>query len=264
MLSRPIYIFAWLLLLATILWLLPQTAGLKWSNLDYRQSTGVKRQWVDTRTTPWNAVGRLKMPRGICSATLIGVDVIVTARHCLAENSQSRSGFSTTQTSRKPNEVMFQLERDGSFADVSLLKDIYLPPVTPGISRPALLRSDYAFARLLKPVPLSLYHIGSLPSVATHSPQQGSLVNQAGYGGNPKRISADEGCLIVAITNNSLVQHNCLINFGDSGGPLFYGQNDSWSLVGINSYMEELNGVKHAFAIGPENYYRDLTNFIRP
>ena len=245
----------WILIITAIVWLFPKTANLKFSNLDYRRSTGATRQAVDASQAPWSAVGRLLLPNGICSALLVAPNVIVTARHCFMK----KTALSTKHVAA--TDVSFQLERNGKLESVSTLATVSYPDVSFFTSSQTSQQHDYAFATLSKPVDIKKFSI-ALPMIAAASPPLKQPLTQAGYGANHEKIYGDD-CAVIGI-KNSIIQHNCLITFGDSGGPIFYKQNGQWFFVGINSYYESINRlVEHAFAIGPENYYRPLQDFMR-
>ncbi|MDI9313068.1 MAG: trypsin-like serine protease [Hydrotalea sp.] len=260
--SFPKTLVFWLVIIAAIVWLFPKTTGLKFSNLDYRRSTGATRLAVDPAQAPWNAVGRLLVRNSkgkgdaICTAVLIAPNKIITARHCFI----NKSFFGNKPVAA--GDVAFQLERGGKLETVSTLAKISYPDAEflASLKGQGMQKTDYAFATLTTPVDVNKMRI-TLPALAAASPSAGQALSQAGYGVNREKLYGDV-CAVIALSN-SIVQHNCLITFGDSGGPIFYQQSGQWFLAGINSYYEEIGRlVQHAFAVGPENYYRPLQDFI--
>ncbi|MGI9461405.1 MAG: trypsin-like serine peptidase [Alphaproteobacteria bacterium] len=244
-------IIFWVLIIVAIVWLLPQSFDLKLSNLLYRREKGDTRQLIDTNKIPWVAVGRLRLPNSICTATLINPDIIISARHCFGNK-------------KKPfpiKKIIFQLERNGKFDDIANLSRVYYPSQKKLSRQSGRIKNDYAFATLSKPVDIKKYGI-VFPNIATTSAKKGKILLQGGYGANKNKLYGDK-CMIIAVNSSFMIQHNCLITFGDSGGPVFYQQGNQWYLAGINNVFQQIALVQNAFAIGPENYYQDLQTYLK-
>lgn len=246
----PKTLIIWLVIIGGIVWLFPQTLSLKLSNLLYRRGQGDVRQAVDTTTAPWNAVGRLQLPNAICTATLVAPNVIVSARHC----------FGKANKIIPADKITFQLERDGKLENISKLKKIFYPDVGFLTSQTNNIKNDFAFALLSDPVDIKKFKV-TFPAIASVSPAVNQPLAQAGYGANKEKLYGDR-CTTIAVTGELIIQHNCLITFGDSGGPIFYQQNNQWFLAGVNSFLAEMQLTQNAFAIGPENYYAALQKFM--
>ncbi len=242
-------IIIWLVVIIAIIGLIPQTRNLMLSNLLIR-SKEVKREPADTSKTPYNAVGRLIIPGGVCTATLVDSHLIITASHCVIKDKEFV----------RPENITFQLERNGQFEDKAIGKYMLASQEFLDFGFPAIAK-DYAFIYLDNPVPIE----SEYPRVAQKSPEIQAKIIQAGYGPDKHdKLFADDGCTLQELENTKygkLARTNCLIVPGDSGGPIFEMRKNVWFLVGINTALMGNKQIMEAFAIPAENYVKEFWVF---
>ena len=154
-------------------------------------------------------VGLLKLPAGICTATLIAPDVIITAAHCV-----------DYQTIDAPGNV-------GTF-NVQNGVDFTVFPVVSVVSLGGELgANDIAVAQLSVSVPSELAR--PVP-VAAQTPQMGTSLSVFGYGCT-RRDGVSDGQKRVAHFTSG--EASAVLCPGDSGGPVF--ENEYGAITRINS-----------------------------
>lgn len=184
----------------------------------------------------WNAVGRVNIPTGFCTGTLIAPDQVLTAAHCVAD---PRSGRLLA-----PDRIHFLAGfRRGGFAAhvqgraVRTAQDLQLDQA----GHPTRLDRDWAILVLERPIadgnllqPLPLGNAGSGP---------GMLV---GYGRDrPYLPSRQEPCPVLGRPEGSaLLLHACLAPNGMSGAPFLQRQGNRWMVVGVHIASVDIEGGK--------------------
>lgn len=170
--------------------------------IDKNVFTGNSRRKVTSTEYPWCAIGALRVPKGQCTASLIGKDLILTNAHCVVDKA---SGTITSW-------------------DIT-----FLPNYTNGKSAYSseVVRAkwsekdDWAILRLAKPLGETL---GWLGTRVLSDPRNTSLF-AVGYSSDfDSGLSAswEQGCTITSgLTSYGQLRHNCSNSRGSSGSPLF-------------------------------------------
>ncbi len=187
---------------------------------------------VDPDNVPWRAIGKLQAAsmnlRALCTATLVGPSMVLTAAHCLY-NPRTQRNFS-------PNSVHFLIGYDGSRyaghavgvrVETGTGYDPGRPKETGG--------SDWALASIDK-------RLGSpdrvLPLLGER-PEVGAAVMLGGYQqDHPLILMADTQCRIVGrfvdASGRTLLRHNCTGTGGVSGAPLLIEKSGKWFVAAID------------------------------
>jgi len=170
--------------------------------IDKNVFTGNNRRKVTSAQYPWRAIGRLSVPRGVCTASLVGNDLILTNAHCVVDKS--------SHTITDWNILFLPNYTNG--------KSAYSSEVIRGWWSE---KDDWAILRLAKPLGKTLGWLGIrvLPN-----PRNTSLF-AVGYStdfDNGLSASYEEGCKITSgLTSYDRLFHNCSNSRGASGSPLF-------------------------------------------
>lgn len=174
--------------------------------------TGNKRGKVTSTKYPWSTIGRLDLPSGgLCTASLVGPDLILTNAHCVIDK--------VKQKLVEGNIVFRPNFTDGASTYSSGITRAWWGSNTPSASgsKPG----DWAILRLEKRLGDTLGWLGTrvLPD-----PRIASLY-AVGYSGdfdNASSASWETGCTITSgITSFGLFPHNCSNSRGASGSPMF-------------------------------------------
>ncbi|MCC6734745.1 MAG: trypsin-like peptidase domain-containing protein [Bauldia sp.] len=185
------------------------------------------RMLMDTTVAPWNVIGLLVGDFGGCTATLIAVDVLLTAAHCI----ETENGVNADQVF----ETAFGPGGGGVSARVTawLLGPTRASDVRTD-DEPS--QSDWALLRLDTPLGEKL---GFLEVRGFEAFGDGILqmpVSQAGYSWDTgDHLSGNVGCSFLTIEAENTVLHNCDTTNGDSGSPLMVRDGDAYVIVAVDS-----------------------------
>ena len=197
----------------------------------------------------WPFVARIDDPRGLCTASLVAPNWLLTAAHCLVDHDGSVTD---------PSELSVFLGHDWDTGVCENTRDeIGRVIVHPDYYfKGAGFRNDVALVEILEPAPATPIRILTPEEEAWHAPS-GSAATTVGWGrrddGSYPRILHDvdiplwtpEDCLRDSLWKNSEIVHERTLcagaegmgtDPGDSGGPLLVAlPDDGWGQLGITS-----------------------------
>lgn len=210
-----------------------------------------QRLTVNSQKMPWRTIGQVNVGgRARCSGVLIGNNRVLTVAHCLwstisddwipARYVHFLAGFDRGQYLAYSKIKAYKLAKNHSNGHAINLKNTHL---------------DWAILELEKPVGEAL---GFLPLLRADQATKGQAVSLAGYRGDrPEVLTVQHDCELLSVSiPRRVLNHNCAVIGGDSGGPLLTQWKQGWAVLGIQSLeviqAEKVWGV--AVAIHPENY----------
>jgi protease YdgD len=222
---------------------------------------------VDSTEAPWRSIGLLALRGGgICTATLVAPDVILTAAHCFFDRDDRpvRDGL-----------FMAGMTGEGPAAQARIINRYVNPAFRiDDDSRTGFMRDgdheDWAFARLAEPLGTTE---GYLP-VLVPSPSEQRLaeqgqwypISQAGYSWDTgDDISAHLGCSIDTFFEDGTILHYCDTTRGDSGSPLLVDRGDGqYAVLAIGSYILRPPGdtFTSQFAVDARGFAEPLNRYI--
>ncbi|MDG1971067.1 MAG: trypsin-like serine protease [Paracoccaceae bacterium] len=185
----------------------------------------------------WQAVGRLNFGDGFCTGSLVAVDMVVTAAHCVFAN--------RTGVQRLAEKIHFVAGyRLRKFVDHQKAASVSVHPdyTFSRIMKSDQIATDLALVRLsgdigkAQPLPLA-------PGVA-----KGDEVLILSYGRDrPEILSIQSPCL-VENQRAGVAVLDCDVTYGVSGAPVMRMIDGAPHIVAVVSAMGKINGQPRAFA----------------
>lgn len=177
------------------------------------ESSALKALLTGNDSRGWEAVGRLNFAdRTFCTGALIAPDLVLTAAHCLFDQTDGRQF--------QPGEIEFLAGwRNGrANAKSGVSRSIPHPDFElSSKNRSVRVANDLALLQLSQPIRKS-----SVQPFETQSrPRKGAAVGVVSYGWDrAESPSIQEVCYVLARRSGTLVL-SCEVDFGSSGAPIF-------------------------------------------
>lgn len=210
-----------------------------------------QRLTVNSQEMPWRTIGQVNVGgRARCSGVLIGNNRVLTVAHCLwstisndwvpARYVHFLAGFDRGKYLAYSKVKSYTLAKNHSNGHAINLNNTHL---------------DWAILELEKPVGEQL---GFLPLLNVEQAKKGQAVTLAGYRGDRSEVlTVQHNCELLSLSvPRRVLNHNCAVIGGDSGGPLLTQWKQGWAVLGIQS-LEVMQGEKVwgvAVAIHPKYF----------
>ncbi|HAZ12847.1 MAG: hypothetical protein A2X86_21790 [Bdellovibrionales bacterium GWA2_49_15] len=177
-----------------------------------------------------------------CTASLVGKDLLITAAHCIVP----------------ANYPIEALEFQQSYEEGKMLGRSGI------VQWWANAKYDYAILRLATPLGdedhslrQRFFKVLSVNQVDHWMEDPVMLAGYGKYFSGSEFLTAQRSCRVRSYSNFFL-HHDCDIDFGDSGGPIFINHPQfGWTIVGIHSQARTRNGQMQALA----HYNSAFTHF---
>lgn len=190
----------------------------------------------------WEAVGRLDVGGGFCTAVLIAPDLLLTAAHCLFDRDSKQP--------RDLSRMSFRAGlRDGrSIAEVRIARGAAHADYDPQGrgTRAEQIRHDAALLQLVRPIPAQ-----TAAPFALHSGRMtGERVSVVSYAkGRADVPSWQKDCGVLG-QSQGLFAMDCDVTFGSSGAPVFMKENGRARILSLVS--AGVNDANQKVAYGME------------
>jgi protease YdgD len=202
-------------------------------------------EFIDASLPPARAIGLLEMSDGgLCSASVVAENVILTAAHCLFDEEH-----------RRVVAERFSAGYDkGRFIATALIRDVYMPPEfdhrrfleTNEIDGYdwALIRLDHGIGHETGILPIRALDAKALAALIE---ENGPTMTQIGYGNEQSDHPVmRRDCHLSMVWKDNTYAHHCGTVPGDSGSPDLIYENDSYMIIGIESAEVDYRELKGA------------------
>jgi protease YdgD len=217
---------------------------------------------IDASQPPARAIGLLQMSDGgLCSASVVAEDVILTAAHCL---------FDEDHRGVVAERFNAGYDRD-QFIATALIRDVYLPPEFDHrrfLETNEIDGYDWALLRLDRGVG---HETGILPIRAlapkefeAMAEKNGPTMTQVGYGNEQSDHPVmRRDCHLSMVWKDNTYAHHCGTMPGDSGSPDLIYENNSYVIIGIESAEVDFRELKGAdMAVSATAFAAALPEFV--
>lgn len=192
------------------------------------------RQTIASSDYPWRAIGLLLTPFGSCTGTLVDVDLVLTAAHCISDY---------MLRDMVPADVSFHAGMQGgrAYASASAVRIISATDQPIGDAFGGDFGDDWAFVILDDPIGAD---VGTVAIFDLTTADLAELVRsevavtQAGYSADrPDILTGHLGCHVQDFHESGWLEHDCDTLPGDSGSPLLIERNRQVYVIGVASAL---------------------------
>jgi protease YdgD len=201
---------------------------------------------VDVNAAPWRFMGMLRFQSGgMCSATLVGRNVVVTAAHCLYAGGgrlDARARFTSASGEHSARVTDYLIDTGYNYVRFSSTEEIS------GL--------DWALLRLDRPLGDTLGY-ATIRGLTRADARQADLM-QAGYAWDTgEHLTANLSCRIVDMRLDHTFAHECDTTRGDSGSGFLVRTQRGFNLIGVDSAFRPNSD-------GPQLYIAVSASSIEP
>ena len=212
------------------------------------------RVLVPVNQAPWRFIGELTMDTGsACTATLIARDVIVTAAHCVNEDSgvDARATFHSASGNLSARVVAYLVDQRFDYHRFGTTNDI------DGL--------DWALLRLDHPLGNQLGFAG-VQNLTGRGRQVATAANlmQAGFAWDTgTHLAGDTRCHIVTLHPGNTFAHACDTTRGDSGSSFFVANGTGFDVIGVDSnFRSNHGGPIINIAVSAASFLPNVAGFV--